>query len=429
MHRPRPQKATKMDLPQKLCRILPTLPEILKLFGGQSTESYIFSKVYETFQISDNTNGIDIEANVKRSLLLVTALRERLWEIINTGHYSAVEKVHRQAYTLATACKVALIVCQTSQTLPVPSKTIEDCIYDIDYGLLLGCPLDDPHSDILNKYLTELRQFISVETTVYPGNRLQSFENTAVRSDVEYKTSTISILNCPSIEVFRTKHFSKRKPAILCKCMAQWSALTKWSQPTYIIGVAGERTVPIEIGSHYTNDDWAQDLVKLKDFIRRQFVDGPSSNQRIEYLAQHNLFDQIPQLRQDIIVPEYCCVSDAADVDVQPDIKAWFGPKGTVSPMHHDPKHNLLCQVFGHKRIILAAPDDTPNLYAHENEMLANTSLIDAENIDFDKFPLAANAKFYSLTLYKGEMLYIPPKWWHFVRSLDKSFSVSFWWE
>lgn len=417
-----------MSLARKLRENLPTLSDILKMLGDQSSESYTFSKIYETFQMIDEPDGIDIAPIVNSSLTLATALRERLWEIINTGHYSAVDKRHRQAYTVATACKVILIVHQAANNLLMPSEVVEDCIYDIDYGLLLGCPLNDPHSDILTKYLIELRQFISTENTV-PAEQLQSFENIAVRGSIDDESSSVDILKCPSIEVFRTNYFSKQKPAILRNCIDQWPALAKWPQPTYIIRVAGERTVPIEIGSHYTNDDWAQDLVKLKDFIRRQFFDKTSPNHRIEYLAQHNLFDQIPQLRQDIIVPEYCCVSNMTDVEVQPDIKAWLGPKGTVSPMHHDPKHNLLCQVFGHKRIILAAPDDTANLYAHENDMLANTSLIDAEHIDFEKFPLAANVKFYTLTLYKGEMLYIPPKWWHYVRSLDKSFSVSFWWE
>ena len=31
--------------------------------------------------------------------------------------------------------------------------------------------------------------------------------------------------------------------------------------------------------------------------------------------------------------------------------------------------------------------------------------------------------------LQPGEMLYIPPRWWHYVKSLSVSFSVSFWWK
>jgi lysine-specific demethylase 8 len=30
--------------------------------------------------------------------------------------------------------------------------------------------------------------------------------------------------------------------------------------------------------------------------------------------------------------------------------------------------------------------------------------------------------------LEAGQMLFIPPGWWHYVRSTTVSFSVSFWW-
>lgn len=55
---------------------------------------------------------------------------------------------------------------------------------------------------------------------------------------------------------------------------------------------------------------------------------------------------QIPELKKDIFEPEYCCLMENPDIDPEgTDVNAWFGPKGTVSPLHYDPKHNLLCQV------------------------------------------------------------------------------------
>lgn len=46
-------------------------------------------------------------------------------------------------------------------------------------------------------------------------------------------------------------------------------------------------------------------------------------------------------------MPDYCSFSDKENVEVEPpDINAWFGPAGTVSPLHFDIKNNLLCQVW-----------------------------------------------------------------------------------
>lgn len=35
------------------------------------------------------------------------------------------------------------------------------------------------------------------------------------------------------------------------------------------------------------------------------------------YLAQHPLFDQIPELRRDIATPDYCCLGQEDDVQVR----------------------------------------------------------------------------------------------------------------
>lgn len=52
---------------------------------------------------------------------------------------------------------------------------------------------------------------------------------------------------------------------------------------------------------------------------------------------------------------------------------------------------------------------------------------MDVENVDEKSFPLFSQIDKYECILEAGDILYIPVKWWHFVKSLDNSFSVSFW--
>ena len=106
---------------------------------------------------------------------------------------------------------------------------------------------------------------------------------------------------------------------------------------------------------------------------------------------------------------------------------AWFGPEGTVSPLHHDPKHNLLCQVFGEKYVRLYEESENAHVYPHQSPMLFNTSQVDVENPDLAKFPDFSQARFSDYILRPGDCLYIPPRCWHYLRSLSISFSVSFW--
>jgi len=53
---------------------------------------------------------------------------------------------------------------------------------------------------------------------------------------------------------------------------------------------------------------------------------------------------------------------------------------------------------------------------------------VDLDNIDDAAFPKVRDLEFMDCILDEGEMLYIPPRWWHYVRSLTASLSVSFWW-
>lgn len=165
------------------------------------------------------------------------------------------------------------------------------------------------------------------------------------------------------------------------------------------------------------------------------------SRSECAYLAQHPLFEQIPRLRDDIVTPSYCYLTQREDGgDDDPAVNSWFGPAGTVTPCHHDPKHNLLCQVVGRKYIRLYPADTTQGedagwspegspLYPHTKGMNTNSSRVDLRAPDLAAFPRVATAAYFECVLHPGEVLYIPPRWWHYVQSLDCAFSVNFFWE
>ncbi|KAI8922901.1 hypothetical protein BC831DRAFT_498910 [Entophlyctis helioformis] len=196
-----------------------------------------------------------------------------------------------------------------------------------------------------------------------------------------------------------------------------------------------DRLVPVEVGSRYTDDAWSQRLVTVREFVSHlggvpaadgeDGEDGGEGRPPPMYLAQHNLLDQMPRLCRDILVPDYCYVKEREEGGPVLDdaiVNAWLGPGGTVSPLHTDPHDNLFAQVHGHKYVRLYAPDQTRALYPHDSgTMLSNTSRVDARVARLER------AEYVECVVGPGDLLLIPRGWWHYVRSLSMSISLSFW--
>lgn len=275
---------------------------------------------------------------------------------------------------------------------------------------------------------------------------------------------------------------SSQTPIIIENAISHWPALSErpWSNPEYLLKrtLGGRRLVPIETGRSYTDTGWGQKISTFKDFLSTYMLNtnppssSPKSKPQTGYLAQHDLFSQIPSLRADISIPDLCYCDPAPNPlphikDIlkleDPLLNAWFGPKGTISPLHTDPYHNILAQVVGYKYVRLYAPDQTAWLYprsVEENGVdMSNTSQVDLDEamgvfteigterscsgeLDNDakidelqrrrtefeeRYPGFAKAEYVECVLGPGECLYLPPGWWHYVKSLSPSFSVSFW--
>ncbi|KAG8638255.1 lysine-specific demethylase JMJ30 isoform X1 [Manihot esculenta] len=349
------------------------------------------------------------------------AAREMAWEQLHSGPWHSVLPVWRDAYSMA---------CLYVAKFHYRNGEFKDALRVLDMGFIMGGML-------LRKDLVSAIQIISAkarendvqthgfEKSEHKLVREAEFQKSEVFRFLPAKSLSSKIVvkrSALSLETFLREHFLCGCPVILSDYMTHWPARTKWNDMDYLIKVAGDRTVPVEVGKNYLCRDWKQELITFSQFLER--IQSNSSSDVPTYLAQHPLFDQINELRNDICIPDYCFVGGGELRSVN----AWFGPAGTVTPLHRDPHHNILAQVVGKKYIRLYPASLSGELHPYSETMLCNSSQVDLDNIDEREFSNACDLEFMDCILEEGEMMYIPPKWWHYVRSLTTSFSVSFWW-
>ncbi|CAD7702672.1 unnamed protein product [Ostreobium quekettii] len=324
------------------------------------------------------------------------------------------------------------------------TKEATDLLRELDMGAIMGGPMFrlplDSAINAVQRFLSQHQPPMKMGNLTFEDSFLeQKVVPLPPRSLNEVSTSSLDAKDLPSLECFLESYMApggKSKPVVLTGCMEGWPALKKWCDAEYLISVAGHRTVPIEEGRHYLSDKWSQRLMTLSEFVEKYMhpsariawgTEGEAGDcaDTRGYLAQHPLFDQIPALLHDIRTPEYCMLGKG---EMQ-SVNAWFGPPETITPLHYDAHHNLLGQVVGRKYVRLYAPELSSCLAPRTEELTMNSSQVDLDCPDALDSPEFKAAPFVDCVLEPGQMLYIPPRWWHYVKSLSISFSVSFWWQ
>ena len=363
-----------------------------------------------------------------------------VWEKLNTGHWRDISIIWRQLFAVIKILQIMKISRCLTAKYEFKEEVIKDLIKMCDMALLMGAPI---LNHLCGKLASSLSKLIlsnidySYAEKSFPNECNYEGECAAKVIKLEQcsyprpqnplKVKFLPCMNDMNLEDFLEHNFIKEIPVLLSGLMDSWPAVSKWSVQ-YFRGQHGFRSVPVEIGERYTDDNWTQTIMTINQFIHRYMLKTGEAEGPKGYLAQHQLLDQIPELMDDIETPEFCHCGEDDDVDVN----IWFGPSGTVSPLHTDPKHNLLCQVFGKKYIRLYPKSQSSKIYPYQNDPLFfNTSRINLEDDEklYDEFPEFGKAEGFECVLEAGQTLYIPPGCWHFVKSLTPSCSLSFWFQ
>nr|XP_042906122.1 bifunctional peptidase and arginyl-hydroxylase JMJD5 isoform X2 [Parasteatoda tepidariorum] len=305
------------------------------------------------------------EDSLHSTILNAKIILDFAWEKINTGHWKDVDKIWRELYSLAVVFKVlSHLVLKNTDKL--------DIIKQCDNGLLLGAPI---MGNLLSRLAFKLSELLLLE-----GNdRKNCYEVKPKKQKVLNEADVVLSHKVLERSNFTKKEFiddfmNNSKPVIITDGISNWPAMTSrsWSID-YMLEKTSFRTVPIELGSKYTDENWTQKLMTVKEFVEHYIW---NQSKEIGYLAQHNFFTQ----------------------------------------------------VLGTKYIRLYSKEQSPYVYAREDPLFYNTSQVDVENPDLEEFPLFSKAKYSECVLKPGNLLYIPPGCWHYVRSLSTSISISFWW-
>ncbi|MCT7957751.1 cupin-like domain-containing protein [Laspinema palackyanum] len=248
--------------------------------------------------------------------------------------------------------------------------------------------------------------------------QLNTFHKLAKLSPDYGKVERIPHVSGPE---FLERFYIRNKPVIFTDLMDNWKALSLWT-PQYFKEKYGHVTVGAQFNRESNQQyEWCRDkhqkMVLFGEFVDQVLQGGETNDYYIGAYNGNFSREGFKGLLDDIeLFPEY--LTDTKEAN---NTSFWFGPGGAITPLHFDPLNTFLCQVYGRKRVRLIAPSQKHLLAAYGHYF----SNIDLENPNFERYPQLKKLDIIELIIEPGDVLFLPVGWWHQVRSLEVSISIS----
>ncbi|QXU47996.1 cupin-like domain-containing protein [Chryseobacterium sp. D764] len=228
----------------------------------------------------------------------------------------------------------------------------------------------------------------------------------------------IDIVDDISKEEFYEKYLKPRRPVVIKNMAKKWPAYQKWTME-YMKEVVGDVEVPL-----YDSSKADPSAPINSSAAKMKFGDYIDLIQREPTDLRIFLFDPIkyaPNLLEDYISPKELM---GGFLDKYPNM--FFGGKGSETFLHFDidMAHIFHTHFNGRKHILLFDYKWRERLYQIPYSTYALEDY-DIENPDLTKFPALDGVEGIECFLEHGDTLFMPTGWWHWMKYLDGSFSIS----
>ena len=216
---------------------------------------------------------------------------------------------------------------------------------------------------------------------------------------------------------FLNDYFIPEKPVVLEDISESWPAYHKWNFE-YFKEKVGDIVVPLYDSTPakaHEKSHGATMKIPMAEYIDI-LKKGPTDLRMFFF----NLLQNCPELIKDFKYPEL-------GVKFFKKLPVLFvGGEGSRVVMHYDMDlaNNFHFNFIGHKKVILYPPDQTGFLYKVPYSIVS-MEIINMDQPDFNKYPALAMAKGYQTELEHGDALYIPSKWWHYIKYETASLSLT----
>lgn len=176
------------------------------------------------------------------------AAREMAWEQLHSGPWHSVLPVWRDAYSMACLHVARHHYC---------NGEFKEALRALDMGIIMGGPLLRKDLDSAIEKVSEKAWCVRVSersnqdfgNSEHPlvdhefdvSKVLQLLPVKSLSSKLVVKRSSLSL------EKFLQDHYLSGSPVIISDCMSHWPAKAKWNNMDYLLRVAGDRTVPVEV--------------------------------------------------------------------------------------------------------------------------------------------------------------------------------------
>ena len=223
-----------------------------------------------------------------------------------------------------------------------------------------------------------------------------------------------------SSERFLLDFYALNRPVIIEDVVGKWPAIKKWSLP-FLQANYGSESVQYQRGR--SNLDFRDSFVDhsvsgtFDEYI--SLVQSSEATNSLYLIAHDRLLDHegFRPLLDDIDFDQR--YFDAVGLEGR--VFFWLGPAGTVTPMHRDLGNVYLAQVSGRKSVKMV-PSKQMHLVYNETGYHSD---VDFENFSMEDYPRLKLAHIVEEIINPGELLFIPLGWWHHIKALDQSITIT----